>query len=147
MEGGQSGGGLNTSSIIQTWRTFWLPYLDKSHWSFYIHEEKQCIHCDHVRGFHNDVASKEFAHKIFIAWALSRGLNENDEKFATFVNVNTIVPKVFVQKNSCECGHQIVLNFKTYLLEWKTSVSLPCDHVSWTPISHGMLHGNIIIPY
>jgi hypothetical protein len=32
-----------------------------------------------------------------------------------FVDVNTIIPKVFVQKNSWECGHQVVLNFKTYL--------------------------------
>ncbi len=47
--------------------------------------------------------SMQFAHNIHIVWALSRGLNEDDAKFATFVNVDTIIPKVFAQKNSWEC--------------------------------------------
>jgi hypothetical protein len=86
-----------------------MPYLDKDHWSFYIHEEKWCIHCDFVPMFHNDATSKDFAHNIYITWALSRGLNENDAKFATFLDVDTIVPKVFAQKKSWECVHQVVL--------------------------------------
>jgi hypothetical protein len=76
-----------------------VPYLDKEHWSFYIHEEKQCIHYNFVPWFHNDVAFKEFSCNVHIVWALSRGLDEDDANFATFVNVNTIIPKVFVQKN------------------------------------------------
>jgi hypothetical protein len=71
--------------------------------------------CNSIPRFHNDATSREFACYVCIAWALLRGLNEDDSKFATFVNVNTIVPKVFAQKNLWECGHQVVLNFKTYL--------------------------------
>jgi len=100
--------------------TMVVPYLDKDHWYLYIHEEKQCIHYDSIPRFHNDAASREFACYVCIAWSLSRGLNEDDSKlcnFATFVNVNSIIPKVFAQKNSWECGHQVVLNFKTYLQE------------------------------
>jgi hypothetical protein len=52
---------------------------------------------------------------MHIAWALSRGLNEDDANFTTFVNVDTILPKVSAQKNSWECGHQVVFNFTTYL--------------------------------
>jgi hypothetical protein len=37
------------------------------------------------------------------------------QNFIVLVNVNTIVPKVFVQKQAWECGHQVVLNFETYL--------------------------------
>jgi len=92
-----------------------VPYLDKDHWSIYIHEEKWCIHCDYIQGFHNDATSKEFAHNIHIVWAISRSLNEDDVEFVAFVNVDTIIPKVFVQKNSWECGHHVVLDFKTYL--------------------------------
>ncbi len=88
-----------------------VPYLNKDYWSFYIYGEKWCIHCDFVPRFHNDAASREFAHNINIARALSRGLNEDDAKYTTFVNVNTIVPKLFAQKNPWECGHQVVLNF------------------------------------
>jgi hypothetical protein len=40
---------------------------------------------------------------------------ENDTKFVTFLNVDIIVLKVFAQKNSHECGHQVVFNFKTYI--------------------------------
>jgi hypothetical protein len=61
-----------------------VPYLDKDHWSLYILEEEQTIHCGFIFGFHNKTTSKEFAHNVHIAWALSRGLNENDTKFATF---------------------------------------------------------------
>jgi hypothetical protein len=50
-----------------------------------------------------DATSSEFARNIHIVWALSRGLNEDDAKFATFVNVDTIIPQVFAQKNSWEC--------------------------------------------
>jgi len=68
--------------------------------------EKGCtIHCDFIPGFHNNRSSKEFAQNVRIAWALSRGLNEDDADFKTFVNVDTILPKVFAQKNSWECGH------------------------------------------
>jgi hypothetical protein len=45
--------------------------------------------------FHNDVTTREFACNVCITWALSRGLNEDDAKFVTFVNVKTIGPKVF----------------------------------------------------
>jgi hypothetical protein len=89
--------------------------MDKDHWSLYIHEEKQCIHYDSIPRFHNDATSKEFACYVYIAWTLSRGLNEDDSKLATFVNIDTIVPKVFAQNNSWECGQHVVLNFKTYL--------------------------------
>jgi hypothetical protein len=34
-----------------------VPYLDKDHWSIYIHEEKWCIHCNYIPRFHNDVTS------------------------------------------------------------------------------------------
>jgi hypothetical protein len=77
-----------------------VPYLDKDHWSLYILEEEQTIQCDFIPGFHNNTTSKKFAHNVRIAWALSRGLNEDDTKLATFMNVDTIVPKVFAQKNS-----------------------------------------------
>jgi hypothetical protein len=56
-----------------------VPYLDKDHWSLYIHEEKQWIHYDSILRFHNDATSKEFARNVCIASALSRGLNEDDE--------------------------------------------------------------------
>jgi hypothetical protein len=92
-----------------------MAYLEQDHWSLYIHEEKQCIYCNFVPRFHNDATSREFAHNICIAWALSRGLNEDDEKIVAFVNVRTIVPRVSPQMNSWECGHHVVLNFKTYL--------------------------------
>jgi hypothetical protein len=64
---------------------------------------------------YNNTSSKEFAQNMHIPWAFSMGLNEDDANFKTFVNVDTILPKVFAQKNSWECGHQIVYNFKTYL--------------------------------
>jgi len=84
-----------------------MPYLDM---------EKGCtIHCDFIPRFHNNKSSKEFVQNMQIAWAFSKGLNEDDANFKTFVNVDTILPKVFAQKNSWECGHQIVYNFKTYL--------------------------------
>jgi hypothetical protein len=57
-------------------------------------EEGCAIHCDSKAGFHNSRSSKEFAQNVCIAWALSRGLNE-DVDFKTFVNVDTILPKVF----------------------------------------------------
>jgi hypothetical protein len=38
----------------------------------------------HVLGFHNDVASKEFACNVRIAWALLNNLNEDDAKFYNF---------------------------------------------------------------
>jgi hypothetical protein len=61
-----------------------VPCLDEDHWSLYILEEEQTIHYDFILGFHNNTTSKEFAHNVCIAWALSRGLNEDDTKFATF---------------------------------------------------------------
>ncbi len=48
---------------------------------------------------------------MHIAWALSKGLNEDDIKFATNLYVDTIILKVFVLKNSWECGHQVMFNF------------------------------------
>jgi len=77
-----------------------VPYLDKDHWSLYILEEEQTIHCDYILGFHSNTTYKEFAHNVCIAWALSRGLYEDDTKFATFLNVDIVVLKAFVQKNS-----------------------------------------------
>jgi len=68
-------------------------YLDKDHWSLYILEEEQTIHCDSIIEFHNNTTSKKFAHNVCIAWALSRGLNEDDTNFAIFLNVDTIVHK------------------------------------------------------
>jgi hypothetical protein len=50
---------------------------------------------------------------LCIAWALFRGLNEDDTKFATFLNVDIVVPRVFVQKNSWECGHHGVQKYKS----------------------------------
>jgi hypothetical protein len=88
-----------------------VPYLDKDHWSFYIHEEEQTIHCETILTFHNNITSKEFAHNVLIAWDPFRGLNEDDTKFATFMNVDIVVPKVFAQKNFWECHHQVVFNF------------------------------------
>jgi len=82
-----------------------VPYLDKNHWTLYILEEGCTIHCDSILGYHNSRPSKEFVQNVHIAWALSKGLNEDDAYFTTFVNVDTILPKVFVQKNSWECGH------------------------------------------
>jgi hypothetical protein len=70
-----------------------VPYLDKDHWSLYILEEEQTIHCDSIIRFHNNTTSKEFAHNVHIAWALFRGLNEDDTNFATFLNVDIVVPK------------------------------------------------------
>jgi hypothetical protein len=105
--------------------TIVVPYLNKDHWSFYILEEEQNIHCESILRFHNNTTSKEFAHNVFIAWDLFRGLNEDDTKFATFLNVDIVVPKVFAQKNSWECGHQVVFNLKTYLQERRTLASLP----------------------
>jgi hypothetical protein len=80
-------------------------------------EEGCTIHCDFILGYQNSKPSKEFAQNVRIAWALFRGLNENDANFTTFVNVDTILPKVSAQKNYWECGHQIVFNFMTYLQE------------------------------
>ncbi len=77
-----------------------VPYLDKDHWSLYILEEEQTIHYDSILRFHNNTRSKEFAHNVHIAWALSKGLNEDDIKFVTNLYVDTIILKVFVQKNS-----------------------------------------------
>jgi hypothetical protein len=99
-----------------------VPYLDKNPWSLYIMEEGCTICCDSIPRFHNSRLSKEFAQNVCIAWALSKGLNE-DVDFKTFVNVDTILPKVFAQKNSWECGHQVVFNFKTYLQGRRTLVS------------------------
>jgi hypothetical protein len=82
-----------------------MPYLDKNHQSLYIMEKGHTIHCDSIQGFHNNRLSKEFVWNVCIAWALSKGLNEDDANFKTFVNVGTIMPKVFDQKNSWECGH------------------------------------------
>jgi hypothetical protein len=36
---------------------------------------------------------------VCIAWALSRGLNEDDADFKTFVNVDTILPKLWFHNN------------------------------------------------
>ncbi len=94
MEEGQCSGGKSTSNITQP------SYLDKDHWSLYILMEEQTIHCDFIPRFHNNTTSKEFAHNVHIAWALSKGLNEDDTKFATFLNVDTFFLKVFAQKNS-----------------------------------------------
>ncbi len=94
--------------------TMVVPYLDKNHWSQYIMEEGCTIHCDSIPRFHNNRLSKEFGQNVHIAWALSSGLNE-DVDFKTFVNVDTIMPKVFAQKISWECGHQVVFNFRIYL--------------------------------
>jgi hypothetical protein len=99
-----------------------VPYLDKNHWSLYIMEEGCTICCDFIPWFHNNRLSKEFAQNVCIAWALSRALNE-DVDFKTFVNVDTILPKVFAQKKSWECGHQVVFNFRTYLQGRGTLVS------------------------
>jgi hypothetical protein len=77
-----------------------VPYFDKDHWSLYILKEEQTIHCDYILRFHNNTTSKDFAHNVRIAWALSRGLNEDDTKFATFFNVDTFFLQVFAQKNS-----------------------------------------------
>jgi len=97
--------------------TMVVPYLDKNHWSLYIMEEGHTIHRDFIPGFHNSRLSKEFAQNVCIAWGLSKGLYEDDVDFKTFVNVDTILPKVFAQKNSWECGYQVVFNFRTYLQE------------------------------
>ncbi len=67
---------------------------------------------------------------MFIAWDLFRGLNKDDTKFATFLNVDIVVPKVFAQKNSWECGHQVVFNFKTYLQERRMLASLSTYPIS-----------------
>ncbi len=91
--------------------TMVVPYLDKDHWSLYILEEEQTIYYDYILGFHNNTTYKEFAHNVHIAWALSRGLYENDTKFPTVLNVDIVFPKVFAQKNSQECGHHVVFNF------------------------------------
>jgi hypothetical protein len=82
-----------------------VPYLDKDHWSIYILEEEQTINCDFIPWLHNNTTSKELTHNVCIAWVLSKGLNEDDTKFATFFNVDTIFPKVFFQKNPWECSH------------------------------------------
>ncbi len=50
-----------------------------------------------------------------IAWICSTCLNEDDTNFATFVNMDMFVSKVFAQKNFWECDHQVVFNFKTYI--------------------------------
>jgi hypothetical protein len=77
-----------------------VPYLDKDHWSLYILEEEQTIHYDYILRFHSNTTYKEFAHNAHIAWALFRGLYEDDTKFTTFLNVDIVVPKAFAQKNS-----------------------------------------------
>ncbi len=94
-----------------------VPYLDKNHWSLYIMEEGHTIHCDFIPWFHNRKSPKEFAQNVHITWALSKGSNEDNVDFKTFFNVDTILPKVFAQKNSWECAHQVVFNFRTYLQE------------------------------
>jgi succinate dehydrogenase flavin-adding protein (antitoxin of CptAB toxin-antitoxin module) len=76
-----------------------MPYLDKNYWSLYIMEKGCTIHCDFIPGFHNNRLSKEFGQNVRIAWALSRGLNEDDADFKTFVNVDTILPKVWFHNN------------------------------------------------
>jgi hypothetical protein len=112
-----------------------IPYLDKIHWSLYTMEEGCTIHCDSIPRFHNDILSKEFAQNVHITCALSRGLND-DANFKTFVNVDTILPKVFTQKNRWECGHQVVFNFRTYLQERWTLASFPGHHVSSNSTCH-----------
>jgi hypothetical protein len=77
-------------------------------------EKGHAIHCDSIPRFHDDRLSKEFVQNVHITCALSKALND-DANFKTFVNVDTILPKVFTQKNSWECGHQVVFNFRTYL--------------------------------
>jgi hypothetical protein len=94
-----------------------VPYLDKNHWSLYILEEGCTIHCDFILGYHNSRLSEEFAQNVRIAWVLFRGLNETNADITTFIHVDTILPKVSTQKNSWECGHQVVFNFTTYLQE------------------------------
>jgi hypothetical protein len=95
-----------------------VPYLDKDHWSLYILKEEQTIHCDFIPRFHNNTTSKEFAHDVCIAWALSRGVNKDDAKFATFLNVDIVVIKVFAQKNSWSVATRLCSNFKpTYKRE------------------------------
>jgi hypothetical protein len=87
--------------------TMVVPYLDKNHWSLYILEEGCTIHCDFILGYHNSRPSMEFTQNVCIAWALSKGLNEDDIDFTTFVNVDTILPKVSVQKNFWECATKL----------------------------------------
>jgi hypothetical protein len=77
----QNGGGIKYFKHSSNLRnTMVVPYLDKDHWSLYIHEEKPFTTI-HVVGFHNDVAFKEFACNVRIAWALLSNLNEDDAKF------------------------------------------------------------------
>ncbi len=70
-----------------------------------------------------------------IAWALSRVLNE-DVDFKTFINVDTILPKVFAQKNSWECGYHVVFNFRTYLQGQGTLASFHGHPVSLNSTCH-----------
>jgi len=116
------------SSIFNN--TIVAPCLDKDRWSLYILEEKQTIQCDSIPGFHNNTTSKEFAHNVHITWALFRGLNEDDTKFVTFLNLDKVVLKVVFQKNYWECGHQVVFNFETYLQKKGMLASLRTYYVS-----------------
>ncbi len=80
-----------------------------------------------------------------ITWALSRGLNEDDANFTTFVNVDTILPKISTQKNSWECGHQVVFNFMTYLHEQGTLASFPSDPMSSNSSCHATFYACYIL--
>jgi hypothetical protein len=102
-----------------------VPCLDKDHTSLRKNKPFTMILYQGSK-----TTSKEFAHNVHIAWALFRGLNEDDTKFVTFLNLDKIVFKVFVQKNSWESGHQVVFNFETYLQERGMLASIPTYHVS-----------------
>jgi hypothetical protein len=124
-----------------------VPYLDKDHWSLYILEEEQTIHYDYILGFHSNTTYKEFAHNVHTTWALSRGLYEDDTKFATFLNVYIVISKVFAQKNSQEYGHQVVFNFKTYIQERGMLASLLTYHVSRRAPCHFPQSKNYMLQY
>ncbi len=79
MEGGQNGGGLSISSIVQTRGTLWLCHIwTKTIGPFKSTRKNSAFIMNLSQG------SKEFAHNVCIVWALSRGLNEDDANFATF---------------------------------------------------------------
>jgi hypothetical protein len=105
--------GKNSKHISTLNNTMVVSYLDKDHWSLYILKEKGTRHSlrfyTKVPQQHNIQGVTRIVH---IAWALSKGLNGNDTNFATFVNMDTIIPQVFAQKNSWECGHHVVFNLK-----------------------------------
>jgi hypothetical protein len=121
-----------------------VPYFDKNHWSLYIMEEGCTIHCILYKGSQH-TPSKEFAQNVCIAWVLFRGLNEDDADFKTFVNVDTILSKVFVQKNSWECVHQGVFNFRTYLQERGTLASFPSHPVNSNSTCHVTFYARYIL--